>query len=82
MTVIVEGCKFQAHRNALSASSTFFHQLFSVASQVVELSFIRAEIFRESLNYMYISKIVRVRSDLLEKLIKFGQLLRKKFIAV
>lgn len=81
VTVIVEDRKFRAHRNVLSASSTYFHQLFSVAGQVVELSFIRAEIFAEILNYMYSSKIVRVRSDLLDELIKSGQLLGVKFIA-
>ncbi|XP_061454469.1 transcriptional regulator Kaiso isoform X2 [Rhineura floridana] len=81
VTVIVEDRKFRAHRNVLSASSTYFHQLFSVADQVVELSFIRAEIFAEILNYIYSSKIVRVRSDLLDELIKSGQLLGVKFLA-
>uniref|UniRef100_A0A8C5W7C9 Transcriptional regulator Kaiso n=1 Tax=Microcebus murinus TaxID=30608 RepID=A0A8C5W7C9_MICMU len=80
VTVIVEDRKFRAHKNILSASSTYFHQLFSVAGQVVELSFIRAEIFAEILNYIYSSKIVRVRSDLLDELIKSGQLLGVKFI--
>lgn len=81
VTVIVEDRKFRAHKNILSASSTYFHQLFSVAGQVVELSFIRAEIFAEILNYIYSSKIVRVRADLLDELIKSGQLLGVKFIA-
>lgn len=81
VTVIVEDRKFRAHRNILSASSTYFHQLFSVAGQVVELNFIRAEIFAEILNYIYSSKIVRVRSDLLDELIKSGQLLGVKFLA-
>ncbi|XP_050998504.1 transcriptional regulator Kaiso [Acomys russatus] len=81
VTVIVEDRKFRAHKNILSASSTYFHQLFSVAGQVVELSFIRAEIFAEILNYMYSSKVVRVRADLLDELIKSGQLLGVKFIA-
>lgn len=81
VTVIVEDRKFRAHKNILSASSTYFHQLFSVAGQVVELSFIRAEIFAEILNYIYSSKIVRVRADLLDELIKSGQLLGVKFLA-
>ncbi|XP_044283445.1 transcriptional regulator Kaiso isoform X2 [Varanus komodoensis] len=81
VTVIVEDRKFRAHRNVLSASSTYFHQLFSVAGQVVELSFIRAEVFAEILNYIYSSKIVRVRADLLDELIKSGQLLGVKFLA-
>ncbi|OWK60477.1 Transcriptional regulator Kaiso [Lonchura striata] len=81
VTVIVEDRKFRAHRNVLSASSTYFHQLFSVAGQVVELSFVRAEIFAEILNYIYSSKIISVRSDLLDELIKSGQELGVKFIA-
>lgn len=81
VTVIVEDRKFRAHRNILSASSTYFHQLFSVAEQVVELSFVRAEIFAEILNYIYSSKIISVRSDLLDELIKSGQQLGVKFIA-
>ncbi|NXL57027.1 KAISO regulator, partial [Chordeiles acutipennis] len=81
VTVIVEDRKFRAHRNILSASSTYFHQLFSVAGQVVELSFVRAEIFAEILNYIYSSKIMSIRSDLLDELIKSGQQLGVKFIA-
>ncbi|NXH15077.1 KAISO regulator, partial [Bucco capensis] len=81
VTVIVEDQKFRAHRNILSASSTYFHQLFSKAGQVVELSFIRAEIFAEILNYIYSSKIISIRSDLLDELIKSGQQLGVKFIA-
>ncbi|NXX83235.1 KAISO regulator, partial [Urocolius indicus] len=81
VTVIVEDRKFRAHRNILSASSTYFHQLFSMAGQVVELSFVRAEIFAEILNYIYSSKIKSVRSDLLDELIKSGQQLGVKFIA-
>ncbi|XP_069468787.1 transcriptional regulator Kaiso-like isoform X2 [Ambystoma mexicanum] len=81
VTVIVEDKKFKAHKNILSASSTYFHQLFSVAGQVVELSFVRAEIFAEILNYIYSSKIVGVRTDLLEELIRSGQSLGVRFIA-
>ncbi|NXU59475.1 KAISO regulator, partial [Turnix velox] len=81
VTVIVEDRKFRAHRNILSASSTYFHQLFTVAGQVVELSFVRAEIFAEILNYIYSSKIISIRSDLLDELIKSGQQLGVKFIA-
>ncbi|NWH67135.1 KAISO regulator, partial [Geococcyx californianus] len=81
VTVIVEDRKFRAHRNILSASSTYFHQLFSMAGQVVELSFVRAEIFAEILNYIYSSKIRSIRSDLLDELIKSGQQLGVKFIA-
>ncbi|XP_039975804.1 transcriptional regulator Kaiso isoform X2 [Xiphias gladius] len=81
VTIIIQDKKFRAHKTVLSASSTYFHQLFSVAGQVIELNFIRAEIFEEILNYIYSSKIVRVRSDMLEELINAGQILGVKFIA-
>ncbi|KAM9324917.1 transcriptional regulator Kaiso [Gastrophryne carolinensis] len=81
VTVIVEDRKFRAHKNILSACSSYFHQLFNVAGQVVELNFVRAEIFAEILNYIYSAKIVRVKSDTLEELIKSGKLLGVPFIA-
>lgn len=81
VTIIIQDKKFRAHKTILSASSTYFHQLFSVAGQVIELNFIRAEIFEEILNYIYTSKIYRVRSDMLEELIHAGQVLGVKFIA-
>lgn len=81
VTIIIQDKKFRAHKTILSASSTYFHQLFSVAGQVIELNFISAEIFEEILNYIYTSKIVRVRSDMLEQLINAGQILGVKFIA-
>ncbi|KAJ8401776.1 hypothetical protein AAFF_G00377470 [Aldrovandia affinis] len=79
--IIVQSQKFKAHKNILSASSTYFHQLFSVAGQVIELNFIKAEIFEVILNYIYSAKIIRVRSDMLEELIKSGKILGVKFIA-
>ncbi|KAM4018948.1 transcriptional regulator Kaiso [Anomaloglossus baeobatrachus] len=81
VTVIVEDRKFRAHKNILSACSTYFHQLFIVAGPVVELNFVRAEIFAEILNYIYSAKIVRVKCDMLEELIKSGNLLGVPFIA-
>lgn len=81
VTIIVQDKKFRAHKTILSASSTYFHQLFSVAGQVIELNFIRPEIFEQILNYIYSSRIVRVRSDMLEELIQAGQVLGVKFIA-
>ncbi|KAL2077230.1 hypothetical protein ACEWY4_026734 [Coilia grayii] len=81
VTIIVQDRKFKAHKIMLSASSTYFRQLFSVAGQVIELNFIRAEIFEEILNYIYSAKISRVRSDKLEELISAGQILGVKFIA-
>ncbi|KAG5843566.1 hypothetical protein ANANG_G00152260 [Anguilla anguilla] len=81
VTIIVQSRTFKAHRNILSASSTYFHQLFSVAGQIIELNFIKAEIFEVILNYIYSAKIIRVRSDMLEDLIKSGKILGVKFIA-
>lgn len=81
VTIIIQDRKFRAHKTILSASSTYFYQLFTVAGQVIELNFIRAEIFEEILNYIYSAKIVRVRSDMLEELINAGQILGVKFIA-
>lgn len=81
VTIIIQDKKFRAHKTILSASSTYFHQLFTVAGQVIELNFTRAEIFEEILNYIYTAKLHRVRSDLLEELINAGQVLGVKFIA-
>lgn len=81
VTIIVQDKKFRAHKTILSASSTYFYQLFAVAGQVIELNFIRAQIFEEILNYIYSAKIFRVRSDMLEELINAGQILGVKFIA-
>ncbi|KAJ3588573.1 hypothetical protein NHX12_012165 [Muraenolepis orangiensis] len=81
VTIIIQDKKFRAHKTILSASSTYFHQLFSVAGQVIELNFIKAEIFEQILHYIYSAKIIRVRSDMLEELISAGQILGVKFIA-
>ncbi|XP_077434972.1 transcriptional regulator Kaiso isoform X2 [Vanacampus margaritifer] len=81
VTIIVQDKKFRAHKTILSASSTYFHQLFVVAGQVIELNFLRAEIFEHIINYIYSSKIVRIRSDLLEELMSAGQTLGVKFLA-
>ncbi|XP_060782703.1 transcriptional regulator Kaiso-like [Neoarius graeffei] len=81
MTIIVQDRKFRAHKTMLSASSTYFRQLSLVAGQVIELNFIKAEIFEEVLNYIYTSKIHHIRSDKLEDLISAGQILGVKFIA-
>ncbi|XP_029961210.1 transcriptional regulator Kaiso isoform X2 [Salarias fasciatus] len=81
VTIIIQDRKFRAHKTILSASSTYFHQLFSVAGQVIEMNFIKPEIFEQILNYIYSSKLYRVRSDMLEELIQAGQILGVKFIA-
>ncbi|XP_051930641.1 transcriptional regulator Kaiso isoform X2 [Hippocampus zosterae] len=81
VTIIVQDKKFHAHKAILSASSTYFHQLFVVSEQVIELNFLRAEIFEHIINYIYSSKIVRIRSDLLEELMSAGQTLGVKFLA-
>lgn len=81
VTIIVRRRTFRAHRNILSASSTYFRQLFTVAGQIIELNFIRAEIFEVILNYIYSAKIIRVRSDMLQELIRSGRILGVTFIA-
>ncbi|XP_005173308.2 transcriptional regulator Kaiso isoform X1 [Danio rerio] len=81
VTIVVQDRKFRAHKCVLSASSTYFRQLFSVAGKVVELNFIKADIFDMVLNYIYTSQMFRVRSDRLEDLINAGQILGVTFIA-
>lgn len=81
VTIIIKDRKFKAHKIVLSASSTYFYQLFSAAGQVIELNFIRPQIFEQILNYVYSSKITRVRSDMMEELISAGEILGVKFIA-
>lgn len=81
ITIVVQDRKFKAHKCVLSASSTYFRQLLSVAGKVVELNFLKADIFDVILNYIYTSRIYRVRSDRLEDLISAGQVLGVTFIA-
>ncbi|XP_066504688.1 transcriptional regulator Kaiso [Hoplias malabaricus] len=81
VTIVVQDHKFKAHKTMLSAASTYFRQLFSVAGHVIELNFIKADIFEIILNYIYTSKLHRIRSDKLEELINAGQILGVKFIA-
>lgn len=81
VTIIVQDRKFKAHKTMLSASSTYLRHLFSVAGQVIELNFIKADIFEVILNYIYTAKLYRIRSDRLEDLINAGQILGVKFIA-
>ncbi|XP_053735782.1 transcriptional regulator Kaiso [Synchiropus splendidus] len=81
VTIVIQDKKFRAHKIILSASSTYFHNLFAAAGQVIELNIVRAEIFEHILNYIYTSKVVRVRSDLLEELINAGKALGVRFIA-
>ncbi|KAM9833685.1 transcriptional regulator Kaiso isoform 1-T1 [Syngnathus typhle] len=80
VTIIVQDKKFRAHKNILSASSTYFHQLFIVTGQVIELNFLRAEIFEYIINFIYSSKIVQIRSDMLEELMNAGHALGVKFL--
>ncbi|KAM9794983.1 transcriptional regulator Kaiso [Neosynchiropus ocellatus] len=81
VTIVIQDKKFRAHKIILSASSTYFHNLFAAAGQVIELNIVRAEIFEHILNYIYTSKVVRVRSDLLEEFINGGKALGVRFIA-
>ncbi|XP_078268278.1 transcriptional regulator Kaiso [Rhinoraja longicauda] len=87
ITIIVEDRKFRAHKNVLSSASSYFHHLFSldgtsnVNGQVLELNFVRAEVFAEVLNFIYTSKLVRVNAELVSELIHSGQALGLKFLA-
>ncbi|XP_069748765.1 transcriptional regulator Kaiso isoform X2 [Narcine bancroftii] len=87
ITIIVEDRKFRAHKNVLSSASSYFHQLFSlngtsnVNGQVLELNFVRAEVFAEVLNFIYTSKLVHVNAELVSELIESGQALGLKFLA-
>ncbi|XP_067903301.1 transcriptional regulator Kaiso isoform X2 [Heterodontus francisci] len=87
IAIIVEDRKFRAHKNVLSSASSYFHQLFSldgasnIYGQVLELNFVRAEVFAEVLNFIYSSKLVRVNAELVSELIQSGQALGIKFLA-
>ncbi|XP_078067944.1 transcriptional regulator Kaiso [Mustelus asterias] len=87
ITIIVGDRKFRAHKNVLSSASNYFHQLFSLDGakntygQVLELNFVRAEVFAEVLNFIYSSKLVRVNAELVSELIQSGQALGLKFLA-
>ncbi|XP_072127067.1 transcriptional regulator Kaiso isoform X1 [Mobula birostris] len=87
ITIIVEDRKFRAHKNVLSSASSYFHQLFildgtsNVNGQILELSFVRAEVFAEVLNFIYTSKLIRVNAELASELIQSGQALGLKFLA-
>ncbi|XP_038630765.1 transcriptional regulator Kaiso [Scyliorhinus canicula] len=87
ITIIVGDRKFRAHKNVLSSVSSYFHQLFSpdgannTYGQVLELNFVRAEVFAEVLNFIYSSKLARVNAELVSELIQSGQSLGLKFLA-
>lgn len=87
ITIIVEDRKFRAHKNVLSSASSYFHHLFSldatsnVSGQVLELNFVRAEVFAEILNFIYTSKLVHVNAELVSELIHSGQALGLRFLA-
>ncbi|KAG2463849.1 KAISO regulator, partial [Polypterus senegalus] len=81
VSFIIQDRMFKAHKNILSVASSFFHQLFKETGPVIELNFIKPDVFEAILDYIYLSKIIRVRSDLLGDLIKCGQILKIKFIA-
>ncbi|XP_072451601.1 LOW QUALITY PROTEIN: transcriptional regulator Kaiso [Chiloscyllium punctatum] len=87
ITIIVEDRKFRAHKNVLSSASSYFRQLFTLDvtsnryGQVLELNFVRAEVFAEVLNFIYSSKLVRVNAELVSELIQSGQALGLKFLA-
>lgn len=61
IAIVVEDVKFRAHRCVLAACSTYFKKLFKKlevdSSSVIEIDFLRSDIFEEVLNYMYTAKI-------------------------
>ncbi|TMS01197.1 hypothetical protein E3U43_001041 [Larimichthys crocea] len=67
IAVVVEDVKFRAHRCVLAACSNYFKKLFKKHevdnSSVIEIDFIRSDIFEEVLNYMYTAKISVKKRD-------------------
>ncbi|XP_053716223.1 zinc finger and BTB domain-containing protein 14 isoform X1 [Synchiropus splendidus] len=83
IAVVVEDVKFRAHRCVLAACSKYFKKLFKKHevdnSSVIEIDFIRSDIFEEVLNYMYTSKISVKRRDV-NLMMSSGQILGIRFL--
>ncbi|KAF1373386.1 hypothetical protein PFLUV_G00260030 [Perca fluviatilis] len=83
IAVVVEDVKFRAHRCVLAACSNYFKKLFKKHevdnSSVIEIDFIRSDIFEEVLNYMYTAKI-SVRKRDVNLMMSSGQILGIRFL--
>ncbi|XP_029518557.2 zinc finger and BTB domain-containing protein 14 isoform X2 [Oncorhynchus nerka] len=83
IAVVVEDVKFRAHRCVLAACSNYFKKLFKKHevdnSSVIEIDFIRSDIFEEVLNYMYTAKITVKKKDV-NLLMSSGQILGIRFL--
>ncbi|KAM6953725.1 zinc finger and BTB domain-containing protein 14 [Aplochiton taeniatus] len=83
IAVVVEDVKFRAHRCVLAACSNYFKKLFKKHevdnSSVIEIDFIRSDIFEEVLNYMYTAKI-SVRKKDVNLMMSSGQILGIRFL--
>ncbi|XP_063768851.1 zinc finger and BTB domain-containing protein 14 isoform X1 [Eleginops maclovinus] len=83
IAVVVEDVKFRAHRCVLAACSNYFKKLFKKHevdnSSVIEIDFIRSDIFEEVLNYMYTAKISVKKRDV-NLMMSSGQILGIRFL--
>ncbi|XP_078522515.1 zinc finger and BTB domain-containing protein 38 isoform X2 [Lissotriton helveticus] len=85
VTIVVEDVKFKAHRNVLAASSSYFRQHFlspslHVASHIMELNDLKADVFTEILNFIYSSKVMVKRKETLHDLATAGKMLGIPFL--
>uniref|UniRef100_H3CFJ1 Zinc finger and BTB domain containing 14 n=1 Tax=Tetraodon nigroviridis TaxID=99883 RepID=H3CFJ1_TETNG len=83
IAVVVEDVKFRAHRCVLAACSNYFKKLFKKHevdnSSVIEIDFIRSDIFEEVLNYMYTARISVKKKDV-NLMMSSGQILGIRFL--
>ncbi|KAM9712660.1 zinc finger and BTB domain-containing protein 14 isoform 1-T4 [Menidia menidia] len=83
IAVVVEDVKFRAHRCVLAACSNYFKKLFKKHevdnSSVIEIDFIRSDIFEEVLNYMYTSR-VSIRKHDINLMMSSGQILGIRYL--
>ncbi|XP_036842543.1 zinc finger and BTB domain-containing protein 14 [Oncorhynchus mykiss] len=83
VVVVVENVEFRAHRCVLAACSIYFKKLFKkqneVDNSIVELDFIRSDIFEEVLNYMYTARLA-VRKKDINLMMSSGQVLGITFL--
>lgn len=83
VVVVVENIEFRAHRCVLAACSNYFKKLFKKQNDednsIVELDFIRSDIFEEVLNYMYTARL-SVRKKDINMMMSSGQILGINFL--